>query len=245
MDRRSFLALSGSAALAATLKSGPLFAEENIGELYQQAMVIDASGEAADFTEGFPIAEKSLKAAGESGLTAINWTVSMPMYEATVSYIGFVQQIAETHPTQFLLVRKQTDLAAAKKDKKVGLIFAFQHPQPFDSDLDRITTFRRQAAGTRMAHPRAHDRDLLSRPSPRRIVPGMPGFAGLCLRAARSMPIRRGEADLRPLSGALLSEGAPRPGARRHAVRRSAHALGASRSELAALGRRLAVGRFR
>ena len=159
MDRRSFLALSGSAALAASLKPSPLFAEENIEQLYQQAMVIDASGEAADFNEGFPIAEKSLKAAGESGLTAINWTVSMPTYEATVSYIGFVQQIAETYPTQFMLVRKQADLAAAKKDKKVGLIFAFQHPQPFDSDLDRITTFRR--LGVRIMQLTYNRRSLL------------------------------------------------------------------------------------
>ncbi len=141
MDRRSFLALSGGAALAASLHPNLTFADESVAQIYQQSFVIDSSGEAADFDDGFPLSEKSLKAVSESGLTAINWTVSMPTFEATVPYIAYVQQIAETYP-QFLLVRKQADLAIAKKDKKLGLIMAFQHPQPFDSDLDRITTFR-------------------------------------------------------------------------------------------------------
>jgi membrane dipeptidase len=142
MDRRSFLALSGGAAMAASLNPTLIFADESVAQIYQQAFVIDSSGEAADFNDGFPLSEKSLKAVSESGLTAINWTVSMPTFEATVPYIAYVQQIAETYP-QFLLVRKQLDLTIAKKENKLGLIMAFQHPQPFDSDLDRITTFRR------------------------------------------------------------------------------------------------------
>ena len=159
MDRRSFLVLSGSAALAASLKPAIAFADESVAEIYRRSFVIDASGEAADFNDGFPLSQKSLKAVDESGLTAINWTVSMPTYEATVSYIAFVQQIAESYPTQFLLVRKQADLAVAKKDKKLGLIFAFQHPQPFDSDLDRITTFRR--LGVRVMQLTYNRRSLL------------------------------------------------------------------------------------
>ena len=131
MDRRSFLALSGGAALAASLHPNLILADETVAQIYQQSFVIDSSGEAADFTEGLPLSEKSLKAVSESGLTAINWTVSMPTFEETVPYIAFVQQIAETYPSQFLLVRKHADLATAKKDKKLGLIMAFQHPQPF------------------------------------------------------------------------------------------------------------------
>ncbi len=143
MDRRSFLALSGGAALAASLHPNLILADETVAQIYQQSFVIDSSGEAADFTEGLPLSEKSLKAVSESGLTAINWTVSMPTFEETVPYLAFVQQIAEAYPSQFLLVREHADLATAKKDKKLGLIMAFQHPQPFDGDLDRITTFRR------------------------------------------------------------------------------------------------------
>ena len=159
MDRRSFLALSGGAALAASLHPNLVLADEAVAEIYQQSFVIDASGEAADFSEGLPLSEKSLKAAGESGLTAINWTVSMPTFEETVPYIAFVQQIAEAYPSQFLLVRKHADLATAKKDKKLGLIMAFQHPQPFDSDLDRITTFRR--LGVRIMQLTYNRRSLL------------------------------------------------------------------------------------
>src|SRR5579883_1930549 len=143
MDRRAFLAVTGSAALAATLKREEMFADTSIAAVYDGAMVIDSSSELADPSEGLPLKQAALKAAAESGITAINWRVSMPSFEATVPYIAFVQQIAEAYPSQFMLIRKQADLAAAKKEKKLGFIFAFQHPQPFDSDLERIITFRR------------------------------------------------------------------------------------------------------
>ena len=62
MDRRSFLALSGGAALAASLHPNLILADETVAQIYQQSFVIDSSGEAADFTEGLPLSEKSLKA---------------------------------------------------------------------------------------------------------------------------------------------------------------------------------------
>ena len=83
----------------------------------------------------------------------------MPTYEATVSYIGFVQQIAETYSTQFLLVRRETIWQQRRRTRSSGSSFAFQHPQPFDSDLDRITTFRR--LGVRIMQLTYNRRSLL------------------------------------------------------------------------------------
>ena len=62
-------------------------------------------------------------------------------------------------------------------------------------------------------------------------LPGMPGAAGLCYRPARALPLRRGEARLRQMSGALLSACPSGAGQSGDALRGPANALAASDPE--------------
>ncbi len=64
---------------------------------------------------------------------------------------------------------------------------------------------------------------------------GVPAVSGVRRRAAGAVPVRRAEADVRQLPGALLPARTARTGARHHAPRRAAHVVGTSRPESAAL----------
>lgn len=104
-------------------------------------MVIDAlAGINAD---SLPVKPQVLQQALDSGVTGINWTVSTPEFEGTVEAISFVEGLVENEPSHFLLVREQADLDRAKQENRIGIILGFQHPQPIESDLKRITIFRR------------------------------------------------------------------------------------------------------
>jgi membrane dipeptidase len=145
MNRRTFLWNAAGAALLA--KTGNLFAEQpdNLApallENYHQWMVIDAL--AGINVDHLPIKQQTLQQALDSGVTGINWTVSTPDFEGTVESIAFVEGLVESEASHFLIVREQTDLDRAKESKKIGVILGFQHPQPIESDLKRLATFRR------------------------------------------------------------------------------------------------------
>lgn len=110
-------------------------------ESYRDWMVIDAlAGINADT---LPISGAVLQQALASGVTGINWTVSTPDFEGTVESISFVEGLVESERSHFLIVREQADLDRAKQDKKIGIMLGFQHPQPLETDLKRITIFRR------------------------------------------------------------------------------------------------------
>ena len=110
-------------------------------ESYRKWMVIDAL--AGINLDDLPLKPQVLQQALDSGVTAINWTVSTPDYESTVDAISFVEGLIESETTRFLLVRQQEDLDQAKQKNKIGIILGFQHPQPIEPDLKRIATFRR------------------------------------------------------------------------------------------------------
>ena len=128
-------------------KTGDLFAErpDNVApallENYHKWMVIDAL--AGINVDHLPIKQQTLQQALDSGVTGINWTVSTPDFEGTVESIAFVEGLVESEASHFLIVREQTDLDRAKESKKIGVILGFQHPQPIESDLKRLATFRR------------------------------------------------------------------------------------------------------
>ena len=72
-------------------------------------------------------------------------------------------------------------------------------------------------------------------------MPGMPKLAGLRERAIGSLPVRRGKADVRQVSGALLPKSAPGTSARGDALRRPAHVVGASPFKSSSLAGRVEV----
>lgn len=147
MNRRGFLWNAAQAAVLLKLtSSAKLFAQQPtkispaLIESYHKWLVIDAL--AAINLDNLPIKQQVLQQALDSGVTGINWTVSAPDFEDTVESIAFVEGLAESEPSHFLIVREQVDLDRAKQKKKIGVILGFQHPQPIESDLKRVATFR-------------------------------------------------------------------------------------------------------
>ena len=161
INRRDFL--SGAAKLGLALKVSSLaFASEipkfspEIDELYRRSLVIDALAGATDDDDG--ITPATLQQAIESGVTAIDWTVSQAEFEGTVVYLAHVQSIAEKDPTHWTIVRHASDLMQAKRDGKIGIILGFQHPQPIE-DLDHLELFHQ--LGVRIMQLTYNNRGLM------------------------------------------------------------------------------------
>jgi membrane dipeptidase len=145
MNRRTFL--RSSLQFACALKLTPLaFAvgddiPPSIETLYHKALVVDAL--AGVDVDKLPMKPQVLQQALQSGVTACNWTVSVPDFEATVDRIAFMEQLVEEDPARWLIVRRHSDFDRAKREQKIGIILGFQHPEPMGEDLKRFETFRR------------------------------------------------------------------------------------------------------
>ncbi len=83
-----------------------------------------------------------LAAVRQSGITAINFTISDHTFEGTVSNIATVEMLAEQHPDVFLVVRRHSDIARAKRESKIGIMPGFQYTAFLEENPDRIEMFR-------------------------------------------------------------------------------------------------------
>src|SRR5580704_7442430 len=109
MDRRDFLsalpalwALAQFAprALADTISGIP----PEIATLYNNSIVIDSLCAPFNDTDSMPTAEL-LKAVQQSGITAVNFTVSERTFDGTVQALAYVDALIEQFPEAFLAVR--------------------------------------------------------------------------------------------------------------------------------------------
>jgi membrane dipeptidase len=165
MNRRTFLVNSaqlGCAMKLAALASTPptLLAKKAlaqkttdtippaIDEMYRKAIVIDACGGINVNSFNLPVSPDVTNQAMQSGVTAINWTVSQSSFEDTVSYIAFVEGLAESDPAHWTMIRIHSDLDRAKRERKIGIMMGFQDTACLGAELDRIETFRRLGVRT-------------------------------------------------------------------------------------------------
>jgi membrane dipeptidase len=112
-----------------------------IAALYKNAVVIDSL--CAPFTDmDAPPPPEILDAARQSGITAINFTISDPTFEGTVANIAVVETLIEQHPETFLIVRRHSDIARAKRENKIGIMPGFQYTAFLEEKPERIETFR-------------------------------------------------------------------------------------------------------
>ena len=145
MNRRTFM--WSSIQLACALKLAPLVLASSddippsIASLYQKSLVIDALAGAN--VDNLPVKPHTLQLAMESGVTACNWTVSLPDFEETVDRIAFIEALVEADPEHWTMIRRHSDLERAKREQKIGIILGFQHPEPMGDDPERFVTFRR------------------------------------------------------------------------------------------------------
>ena len=129
MHRRDFnlgiLKISAAALLSPRLLARPLDrsidragdsstdkAQPPIAALYKNAIVIDSLCAPLVDMDAPPTAD-ILVAVRQSGITAINFTISDPTFEGTVSNIAAVEALVEQHPEAFLIVRRHSDIARA------------------------------------------------------------------------------------------------------------------------------------
>ncbi|MFY9907376.1 MAG: membrane dipeptidase [Terriglobales bacterium] len=150
MHRRDFnrtiLKMSAAAWLSPRLLALPLSnsadeAPPAIAALYKNAIVIDSlCGPLIDMDA--PPQPEILRAVQQSGITAINFTISDQTFEGTVSNIAAVEKLVDEHPEIFLIVRRYSDIARAKRENKIGILPGFQYTAFLEEKPERIETFR-------------------------------------------------------------------------------------------------------
>jgi membrane dipeptidase len=113
-----------------------------IAALYKNAVVIDSlCGPLVDMDA--PPKPEILQAVRQSGITAINFTISDPTFEGTVGNIAVVEQLVDEHPEVFLIVRGHSDIARAKRENKIGILPGVQYTAFLEEKPERIEMFRR------------------------------------------------------------------------------------------------------
>jgi len=150
VNRRDFnlgiLKVSAAALLSPRLLARPLASPDStppsIAALYKNAIVIDSLCAPLVDMDTPPTADV-LAAVRQSGITAINFTISDPTFEGTVGNIASVEALVEQNPDAFLIVRRHSDIARAKRENKLGILPSFQYTAFLEENPERIEMFRR------------------------------------------------------------------------------------------------------
>jgi len=147
LNRREFqfsvLRLSGAGLLLPRLFAVPRAqAQSDITELYKRAIVMDSlCGPFVDL-EALPDPEV-VAAVRQSGITAVNFTISAPDFEGTVKNLASLEVLIEKFPEALAIIRQYSDIARAKQEDKVGIIPGFQYTAFFEEDTGRVEVFRK------------------------------------------------------------------------------------------------------
>ena len=115
---------------------------------YAGAIVIDALGGPGEYNAAplTPLSKKAIDDVRASGLTAVNVTVSgVGSYakdaDQTIRNIAYWNAQIAAQPDRLMQVRNASDLAAAKRTGKLGLIYGFQDATPMGENLDRVALY--------------------------------------------------------------------------------------------------------
>jgi membrane dipeptidase len=155
LDRRRFLAgaaalaLGGESALRFGGRSGAGGPRERASRVvvpwppYDDTIVVDflASPGYFNYPLDPPLNGEMIGNAVESGITAVNLTVSSGTFSDTVQEIAMWMGRIERYPAAFGQVRTVADLERMKEEGKLGIVFGFQDTTPFEGDLDPIEVF--------------------------------------------------------------------------------------------------------
>lgn len=114
---------------------------------------VASSGGLSQTSEQLTIDERTLSEAHASGVTAINVTLGytlgdLPPYEHTIGEIRTWDGIIRQHQGDLLKVHTAADIAAAKRDGKIGIIYGFQNSDALEGNVGRVAEFT--AAGVRV-----------------------------------------------------------------------------------------------
>ena len=152
-----------------------------IADLYQRAIVIDSlCGPFLD-TDTPPDSEL-LKVIQQSGITAINFTISDRTFEGTLKNLAWLEALIEKYPNTFVFVRQPADIGNAKRDKKLGVLPGFQYTAFLEDDPERIPMFR--DLGVRIMQLTYNNRSIFGDGC---LEPGNAGLSNAGIAAVRKM----------------------------------------------------------
>jgi membrane dipeptidase len=186
LNRREFhsslLRLSAGAVVAPRLFVRPLAdGVENIAELYKHAMVMDSLCSPFQHFEASPGPEL-LAAVRQSGITAINCTISERTLDGTLENLASLEALVENHPDTFSIVRKHSDIALAKQQGRIGILPGFQDTEFFEENPERIDLFRK--LGVRIMQLTYNNRSLFGDGC---LEPGNAGLSKAGIAAVKKM----------------------------------------------------------
>jgi len=172
----------------------------SIAELYKNAVIIDSLCSPIDLTP--PLKADDLTAVRQSGMTAVNCTVSQNNFEDTVDNISGFEDLIDQHPEMFLIVRRHSDIARAKRENKVGIMFGFQYTSFLEQDPERIDIFRR--LGVRIMQITYNNRSIFGDGC---LEPGNAGLSKAGIAAIKKMNDQGVAVDLSHSGYRTTSEG--------------------------------------
>lgn len=169
LDRRGFLAASAAAALAWSTRASPLTPPPTDWAPYAGSIAIDGCGMFGRWpgTQDGMLSDGDVADAHESGLSAVVLTLApngrfrfgADAFETTVRNIAHWERQIAARPDTFVRIDRGADIAQAKRDGKVGVVYGFQESSPIGEDLDRIDTFH--ALGLRVLQLTHNRRNLV------------------------------------------------------------------------------------
>ena len=185
-NRREFVAtMARAAALAAVAPNIVLEAAEqfspDVAALYRKSVVVDTL--CGPFTSADAMPDAALvEVVKQSGITAINFTISGRTFDETIDNLAYVDALVERFPAAFMLVRQHSDIARAKREGKVGIMPGFQYTGFLEDDPSRIETFRR--LGVRIMQLTYNNRSIFGDGC---LEPGNAGLSKAGLAAVQKM----------------------------------------------------------
>ncbi len=164
MNRRQFAgAVSAAPVLFAAGRPRAATLGTQAEGVYERSIVIDALANPGSMNVSWPprgpLSQKQRDAIANSGITAINVTVSADSFEATTRNIALWMGEADRYPALLSIVRRHDDIARAKKEKTLGLILGFQNTDMLERDLSRLDVYHR--LGVRIIQLTYNDRNLV------------------------------------------------------------------------------------
>ena len=148
LDRRTFLALAGAAAIAPPAFAQPAAAARDMVIVNALGGLIDLNVRDDQVTEESrrTLSDRIVADARASGLTAVNVTLGYVAgddepFEETVRTIGRWEARLRSRPGDLTKVLTAADILRARRERKIGIIYGFQNAAMLGDDADRVAIF--------------------------------------------------------------------------------------------------------
>jgi membrane dipeptidase len=150
ITRRSFSKAAAAIALTPSLATRLAAAQpQHAGAAvawpgYNRSMVIDFLASPGPFNTPVQVdalTPEMIRNVQASGITAVNLTIGGRTPEAVFTAMAKWERDLDRHPDVLMKIRTVADLAIAKRQKKLGLIYGFQDGVAIDTDLSRISMY--------------------------------------------------------------------------------------------------------